>query len=317
MSQLTLETFREGLLNKDRAILSQAITLLESSLESDEKLSREILKSCEEKKFYSQIIGVSGAPGVGKSTFLDSFGTHLCQSKKTVAVLTIDPSSEVSGGSILGDKTRMNQLSVESNAYIRPSPSKGDLGGINRHTYQVSCLLEAFEFDFIFIETVGVGQSETLLAELCDYFLLLLGPAGGDDLQGIKKGIMEVVDLFVINKADGDFETKAKMKSNELKMALSILGRNSKNEKPNSCVVSALEKKGLKDCESFINEYFRTYTDKIKDRRKSQLRVSKQKLFLYQIEDVIKHSSVQKIFHQQSDEKLKEKLNQIEKIIKD
>ncbi len=187
----------------DRVALAQAITLAESSLEEHQTLAGKVLKVAFNPSHSSKRLAITGVPGAGKSTFINALGTWLCKQGKKVAVLSIDPSSEKSKGSILGDKTRMEELSREENAFIRPSPSSGELGGIGRRTREAILLCEAAGYEIILIETVGVGQSETEAQHLSDIFLLLLVTGAGDDLQGIKRGIMELADIVVINKADG------------------------------------------------------------------------------------------------------------------
>ncbi|MEK9970788.1 MAG: methylmalonyl Co-A mutase-associated GTPase MeaB, partial [Ferrovibrio sp.] len=194
----------EQVLAGDRRALARAITLVESRHEDDRAAADTLLQAILPQTGRAMRVGISGTPGVGKSSFIERFGLYLTGQGKTVAVLAIDPSSTLSGGSILGDKTRMEQLGRDANAFIRPSPSGGSLGGVARRTREAMLLTEAAGFDVVLVETVGVGQSETTVAEMVDIFLLLLAPAGGDDLQGIKRGIMELADLVVVNKADGE-----------------------------------------------------------------------------------------------------------------
>lgn len=187
----------------DRVALGKGITLIESTRPQDQTRSSQLVQECLKHSVTSKRIGITGVPGVGKSTFLEAIGMHLCQEGQKVAVLAIDPSSEISGGSILGDKTRMERLSQHENAFIRPSPSQGNLGGVGKKTLETIILCEAAGFTNIFIETVGVGQSETAVFHLADMFVLLVLAGAGDELQGIKRGIMEMADLVVINKCDG------------------------------------------------------------------------------------------------------------------
>ncbi|MFT4526449.1 MAG: LAO/AO transport system kinase [Bacteroidia bacterium] len=193
----------ESIKNGERVALGKAITLVESTRPQDQSLSSQLVTECLKHSKASKRIGITGVPGVGKSTFLEAIGMHLCEKGEKVAVLAIDPSSEITGGSILGDKTRMEQLSQHENAFIRPSPSRGNLGGVGRKTLETIILCEAAGFTNIFIETVGVGQSETAVHHLADMFVLLVLASAGDELQGIKRGIMEMADLVVINKSDG------------------------------------------------------------------------------------------------------------------
>lgn len=199
----------KGILNQDKVILSQAITIIESSHPSHKKVAREIVENCIPYSGNSIRIGITGAPGVGKSSFIESLGMQIISSGHKLAVLTIDPSSEKSGGSILGDKTRMEKLSVDPHAFIRPSPSSGTLGGVAGKTRETITLCEAAGYDTILVETVGVGQSEIAVNSMVDFFLLLILAGSGDELQGIKRGIMEMADVVVITKADGDNLQKA------------------------------------------------------------------------------------------------------------
>ena len=200
----SLDELTRGIDQSDRMVLSRAITILESKLASDQQLAMKLLDSLMHKTGKSVRIGITGVPGVGKSTFIESFGTHLTTLGKKLAVLSIDPSSSLTKGSILGDKTRMTHLSQNSNAFIRPSPAGTSLGGVAQKTRETILLCEAAGFDVILIETVGVGQSETAVRDMVDFFLLLMIAGGGDELQGIKRGIMEMADALVINKADGN-----------------------------------------------------------------------------------------------------------------
>ena len=208
--RLAVEEYVEGVLQRDRAVLARAITLVESDRADDEAVAAAVLDAVLPHAGGARRLGVTGAPGVGKSTFIDALGMHLVGARgETVAVLSVDPSSPFSGGSILGDKTRMARLSLEDRAYIRPSPSRGVLGGVARRTRETVLLCEAAGFDTVIVETVGVGQSETAVRSMTDFFLLLLLPGGGDELQGIKRGIVEMADAIAINKADGDLAARA------------------------------------------------------------------------------------------------------------
>ncbi|MFV0302977.1 MAG: methylmalonyl Co-A mutase-associated GTPase MeaB [Paracoccus sp. (in: a-proteobacteria)] len=209
------------LLNGDRRALSRAITLIESTRADHRDRATLLLSALPDRQALR--IGLSGTPGVGKSTFIEAFGTMLTEKGLKVAVLAVDPSSARSGGSILGDKTRMEELSRNPNAFIRPSPSRAELGGVARRTREAIRLCEAAGYDVVLIETVGVGQSETLVAEMSDLFILLLAPAGGDELQGVKRGIMEMADLILVNKADGDLLTTARRTVADYTGALRLL----------------------------------------------------------------------------------------------
>ena len=198
-----MDLYKE-ILNGNKVALAKGITLLESSLDSDNKIAQDLLQKCLAHGINSIRVGITGVPGVGKSSFIEVLGKLLTNKGHKVAVLTIDPSSEKTQGSILGDKSRMHQLAVDDNAFIRPSPSSGTLGGLANKTKESIVLCEAAGYDIILVETVGVGQSETSVNNICDFFLLLMLSGAGDELQGIKRGIMEIADMLVITKAEGD-----------------------------------------------------------------------------------------------------------------
>ncbi|MGN0033481.1 MAG: methylmalonyl Co-A mutase-associated GTPase MeaB [Candidatus Limimorpha sp.] len=219
---LPLNVYVEGVMAGDITILSKAITLIESSLPEHQKLAQEIIAECIPHSGKALRLGVTGVPGAGKSTFIEALGMELCSRGNKVAVLAIDPSSQRSKGSILGDKTRMEELSQQRNAYIRPSASAGTLGGVARKTREAVILCEAAGFDTIIVETVGVGQSETAVYSMVDYFLLVLIGGAGDELQGIKRGIMEMADGIVVNKADGDNVNRANRAAAEIRNAVHL-----------------------------------------------------------------------------------------------
>ncbi len=247
----------EGIRKSDPTALGRGITLIESTLPGDRPAAQQLIQMCLPHSGNSFRLGITGVPGVGKSTFIESFGLLLIEKGKRVAVLAIDPSSLRTKGSILGDKTRMEALGNHRDAFIRPSASAGTLGGVARKTRESMILCEAAGFDMIFIETVGVGQSETAVSHLVDFFLLLMLSGGGDELQGIKRGIMEMADLVVINKADGDNQKKAEMAVQEYKQALHLFPPLPNGWRPEVMKASALQKEGLEDIwsrmECFLN----------------------------------------------------------------
>ncbi len=255
--RLSIEQYKTGLLSGDRAVLGRAITLIESSLPSDEIIASKVVHAILPFTGNSFRIGISGIPGAGKSTFIETFGTYLTTHKKKVAVLAIDPSSKRSGGSILGDKTRMNELVKSELAFIRPTPSNDTLGGVAGKTYETILLCEAAGFDYILIETVGVGQSETEVYSLTDFFLLLMISGMGDELQSMKKGIMELADAILVNKADGENKTNARLAAAEIEQALSLFS--SPLSRPHVSVATCSSKSG-EGVETFfqILETFRT-----------------------------------------------------------
>lgn len=237
-----------AILNGDRRALARAITLVESGRADHRAQAAALLERLAVAGRQALRIGLSGTPGVGKSTFIEAFGMMLTAQGLKVAVLAVDPSSARSGGSILGDKTRMERLSRDPNAFIRPSPSQAHLGGVARRTREAVSLCEAAGYDVVLIETVGVGQSETLVADMSDLFILLLAPAGGDELQGVKRGIMEMADLILVNKADGDLKPAAMRTVADYAGALRLLRKRPQDPAgfPKALPVSALAEEGLK-----------------------------------------------------------------------
>lgn len=244
-----------GLQNGDKASLSEAITLVESSNPRDFDWGRKLMKRCLPVSGNSIRIGITGVPGVGKSTFIESFGLYLVKQGKKVAVLAIDPSSEKSGGSILGDKTRMNQLSLDTNAFIRPTASGGSLGGVARRTRETMLLCEAAGYEIILVETVGVGQSETAVHSMTDFFMLLMLAGAGDELQGIKRGIMEMADSVVITKADSGNEKNATNAKAHYKSALHLFPVSESGWIPTVETCSSLESKGMEKIWMDIQSY--------------------------------------------------------------
>lgn len=245
--EATAAALAERLAAGDRRALARAITLVESTRPDHRRAADALVARLHAEAGAAMRIGLSGTPGVGKSTFVESFGVMLADAGRRVAVLAVDPSSARTGGSILGDKTRMERLARHPAAFIRPSPSQATLGGVARRTREAILLCEAAGFDTVIVETVGVGQSETLVAEMTDLFVLLLAPAGGDELQGVKRGIMEICDLILVNKADGELKAAAERTRADYAGALHLLRRRPQDPEgfPKALAVSALEAQGL------------------------------------------------------------------------
>ncbi|MEY8204911.1 MAG: methylmalonyl Co-A mutase-associated GTPase MeaB [Bermanella sp.] len=253
---IDLDKLKQG----NRRTLAKAITLVESKLDSHRAQSQDMLNALLPHTGNSIRIGITGIPGVGKSTFIEAFGLHLIAQGKKVAVLAVDPSSPIRGGSILGDKTRMELLSREDNAFIRPSPSEGALGGVAQKTRETMLLCEAAAYDVILVETVGVGQSEYEVAAMVDFFLVLMLPNAGDELQGIKRGIMELADALVINKADGESANLAEQTQGYYKSALQLMKHTSFwQPQVNTC--SALNNQGVGDVWTMISQYYQKAQD--------------------------------------------------------
>jgi LAO/AO transport system kinase len=243
-------------LRGDRVTLARAITIVESDLPEDGDLASEVLDGILPYSGKSRRAGITGVPGSGKSTFIDTLGMHLIRERgEKVAVLSVDPSSPVSGGSILGDKTRMERLAHEENAFIRPSPARGHLGGVSRHTREAILLCEAAGYENVLVETVGVGQSETAVRSMTDFFLLLMLSGAGDELQGIKRGIIEMVDAMAINKADGGNEANAESARVKYAGALRLFPASADGWKPRVVTVSALTGKGIPHLWEMILEH--------------------------------------------------------------
>jgi LAO/AO transport system kinase len=249
------EYYIQGVLDSNRLMLSRTITLIESSLPVHQEMVRGIIDRLLPHTGKAIRLGITGVPGAGKSTYIDTFGSLLTELGHRVAVLAIDPSSTRSGGSILGDKTRMLNLSVNDRAFIRPSPSGGTLGGVARKTRETMLVCEAAGFDVIIIETVGVGQSETTVSSMVDFFLVLMIAGAGDELQGIKKGVLEVADAIVINKADGDNKRRAELARREYETALHLLTPGSKDWSPPVLTCSALKQTGLEEIWEMIGQH--------------------------------------------------------------
>ena len=270
--RLSVSNYVDGVLNCDRALLAQAITLIESLNDDHRATADAVLNKLLIQKQDSIRIGITGVPGVGKSTFIESFGKQLTSLDHKVAVLAVDPTSSRTGGSILGDKTRMQELSRDKNAFIRPSPTSGTLGGVTRVTRETIVLCEAAGFDVILVETVGVGQSEIMVSQMVDFFLALMLPGAGDELQGIKKGILEIADMIAVNKADGEMKNAANRAVMEYQHALDILNPKSANWKPRSLSCSAFTGDGLAAIWETICDYKRLLKDagEWQEKRKSQ-----------------------------------------------
>jgi LAO/AO transport system kinase len=259
--ELTVDDFVNGILDGNRVILSRAVTLIESVKPEHQDLAQQIIVKCLPYSGKSVRIGITGVPGAGKSTFIEALGKQITRNKGKLAVLAIDPSSERSKGSILGDKTRMEELATDPNAYIRPSPSAGSLGGVARKTRETVILCEAAGFDTIFIETVGVGQSETAVHSMVDFFLLIQIAGAGDELQGIKRGIMEMADGIVINKADGNNIEKADLAQAQFRNALHLFPSPPSGWTPEVLKCSSITKTGIPDVWDMITKYI-SFTQK-------------------------------------------------------
>lgn len=271
----SIDDFVTHILEGDITFLSRAITLIESTNAKHQEKANKILERCLPHANKSIRIGITGVPGVGKSTFIEAFGKHLTSIGKKVAVLAVDPSSSINKGSVLGDKTRMEELVTDKNAFIRPSPSGTSLGGVAQKTKESIILCEAAGFDTIIIETVGVGQSETAVHAMVDFFLLLKLFGAGDELQGIKRGIIEMADAIVINKADGDNIKKAKIAKTEFNRALHLYPPKESGWQPKVLIASALENSGIQDVYTLIEAYIKLtkesgYFDKKRNNQNTQ-----------------------------------------------
>ncbi|MXN65767.1 methylmalonyl Co-A mutase-associated GTPase MeaB [Stappia sp. GBMRC 2046] len=256
---IDIEALAEKLRQGDRASLARAITLVESRKEAHRAKARELLQLLLPETGNALRVGITGVPGVGKSTTIDTLGSNLTAAGHKIAVLAVDPSSTRTGGSILGDKTRMARLSVDENAFIRPSPSSGTLGGVASKTRETMLLCEAAGFDVILVETVGIGQSETTVADMVDFFLVLMLPGAGDELQGIKKGVLEIADMIAVNKAEGEGEIRARSAAADYRGALHILAPRSPTWSPPVITVSGLANQGLDE----LWEKIELYRDKM------------------------------------------------------
>ncbi|HTO41816.1 MAG TPA: methylmalonyl Co-A mutase-associated GTPase MeaB [Rhizomicrobium sp.] len=282
------QSLADAVATGDRRALARAITLVESTRPTDQAKAEQVLAALLPQTGKSMRLGVSGAPGAGKSTFIEAFGSHLTGLGLKVAVLAIDPSSRRSGGSILGDKTRMEHLSRDPRAFIRPSPAGITLGGVARRTREALLLAEAAGFDVVIVETVGVGQSETAVADMTDLFVLLQNPGGGDDLQGIKRGVMELADILLVTKADGDLSAAANRAAADYRMALHLM--RPKHEKLSALVrtVSSIEGKGIADAWTAMKSIYDTLAG---DGRLGRLRADQSRRWFW--------SEVQTVFNEE------------------
>ena len=290
----SLEEFAAGILARNRAILARAITLVESSRPGDQDLARRLLQKLLPATGRAHRIGITGVPGVGKSTTIDQLGMTLITAGHRVAVLAVDPTSRRTGGSILGDKTRMQRLAQSPDAFIRPSPTSGTLGGVARRTRETMALVEAAGFDVVIVETVGVGQSETTVAEMVDFFLVLLLAGGGDDLQGIKKGVIELADMIAINKADGDNIDRATRSAAEYQGALNILTPASPSWAPPVMTISGRDNIGLDQLWAQIIEHRRimTASGELAERRSRQAVTAMREMLTDRLLDSLKADPV-------------------------
>jgi len=303
---ISVDEYYKGILSANRVILSKAITLVESNLDEHYEIASELIDKCLPHSGNSVRVGITGMSGAGKSTFIETIGMHVIQSGKKIAVLAVDPSSERSKGSILGDKTRMEQLSASENAFIRPSPSGGILGGVGRKTRETIILCEAAGYEVIFIETVGIGQSETLVKSMVDFFLLIVITGAGDELQGIKRGIMEMADVIAINKADGDNIEKAKTTVAIYQNALHLFPEPESKWLPKVNYCSAIEGTNIPEIWKMINKYIDfTRKNGFFDLNRRQQEIS---CFYSAIDDNLKH-----LFF--SNPTIKQKINDIKSLI--
>jgi len=306
MADLVAPDLGKGVLGGDRRALARAITLVESTRTKDQVHAEALLTGLLPHSGAAVRIGISGAPGVGKSTFIEAFGQHLTGLGKRVAVFAIDPSSRRSGGSILGDKTRMERLARDPNAYIRPSPAGTTLGGVARRTRESVLLAEAAGFDIVIVETVGVGQSETAVADMTDLFVLLASPGGGDDLQGIKRGVMELADLVVVTKSDGDLKPAANRAAADYHAAMHLMRPKHQGLYPKVLNVSSVEGQGIGEAWQEMATIHETLAA---DGRLARLRAEKSRRWFW--------SEVQTVLNEAilADEKLSARANNLESAV--
>lgn len=261
MKLLSVAEYADRVLSGDRAGLARAITLIESNHPDHQAMAVELIQALLPHTGHARRLGITGVPGVGKSTFIETIGMQLTRADQTLAVLAVDPSSTRTGGSILGDKTRMPALAGNTRAFIRPSPSAGTLGGVTRKTRETMLVCEAAGFDTIVVETVGVGQSEVSIADMVDFYLVLMLPGAGDELQGIKKGILEIADIIVVNKADPGHEAAAKSAASTYERALHILTPQHEDWQPPVLTASALHGTGCEALLNHVDRFFKTMSD--------------------------------------------------------